>query len=66
MDANFSETVCFFFQELWHHLKQKMPSKNNAKALIVESYPISEDLLPLHNRQVEDHFKVYPKNRTIV
>ncbi|KAI7856089.1 tRNA synthetases class I-domain-containing protein [Circinella umbellata] len=48
----------FITEELWHHLKQKTPSTNNAKALMVESYPIREQLLPLHNQQVEDHFRV--------
>ncbi|KAI9274512.1 putative valyl tRNA synthetase [Phascolomyces articulosus] len=48
----------FITEELWHHLKQKIPSTNNAKALMVESYPMAEHILPLRNEQVENHFKV--------
>ncbi|KAI9497019.1 tRNA synthetases class I-domain-containing protein [Zychaea mexicana] len=48
----------FITEELWHHLKQKIPSPGDAKALMVESYPAIEQLAPLHNKQVETHFKV--------
>ncbi|KAI8143967.1 putative valyl tRNA synthetase [Fennellomyces sp. T-0311] len=48
----------FITEELWHHLQREIPSSRNAKSIMLEPYPTEEQMAPLRDQQVEDHFKV--------
>ncbi|KAJ8652934.1 valine-tRNA ligase [Lichtheimia ornata] len=45
-------------EELWQHLRGKVPSSSPNPSLMIESYPTTQQLAPLQDEDVEKHFKV--------